>query len=106
MNIQFTIKKIYVFPQSGQFTNVIGKLDWEVRVSEGLAESFGVGETLLNTDNITNFVPVEQVTEAQMIEWLKQAEGGEQFLQTLQAIHAPQVAWKARQFGLVPWEAV
>ena len=104
MNIEFTIKKVYVFPQRGEHTNVIGKLDWEVRLSEGLAESMGMGETLLDVDNIANFVPAEQVTNEQMIEWVKAAEGGEAFLMTLRQIHAPHIALKSRQLGLVPWQ--
>ena len=105
MNIEFTIKKTYVFPQRGELTNVIGKVDWDVRVSEGLAESFGAGETLLDVDAITNFVPAQQVTDAQLIEWVKAAEGGEAFLQTLRQVHGPHLAWKQRQIGLVPWVA-
>lgn len=104
MNIEFTIKKAYVFPQRGEHTNVIGKLDWEVRLSEGLAESFGIGETLLNVDNLSGFTPADQVTNEQMIEWVKAAEGGEAFLNMLRDIHAPHIAYKQREIGLVPWQ--
>ena len=102
---QFNVEELQVFPSKNGLTNVIGLVRWSVVFTEtgtGVTSS-GMGETLLGEPPLDAFVPVDQVTEQQAIEWVIAAEGGQAFLNKLQAIHSGQLAYNAKKIGLVPW---
>lgn len=104
MQTKFTVRQIHVFPKRGNLTNVVGKVDWSVTFTKNSATSTGAGETLLDVDNINNFIEIDDVTEQMAIDWMLQKEGGDAFIQRLQKMHEPMLEFQEKMSGLVPWE--
>jgi len=104
MDTKFSVRKMYVFPKKGDNVNVVGKVDWAVTFSRNGVTSTGVGETLLGTDNIEYFVPIDEITENVVIQWVIAKEGGQQFIQRLQQIHEPNLQYQEKMAGMVEWE--
>jgi hypothetical protein len=102
---QFNVEELHVFPSKNGLTNVVGLVLWSVVFTDTAtgAISTGMGETLLGDPNPAAFVPVENVTEATAIDWVIAAQGGQTFVDQLQAIHAGQLAYNVQKIGLVPW---
>ncbi len=87
MNLTFKITGVLALPQLAEHENVVARVDWAVAAQEGSLFSKGGGQTLLDTTEITDFVPADQLTEEQLIQWVIAAEGGQKFLDDLTAFH-------------------
>lgn len=100
MNIKFSIMQVFA---KGVDTvqPIIAKVIWQVVFSEDGVESLGAGETLLSAPvDGQPFTPIDQVTEDQIIQWVIDQEGGQNFVDQLTAIHTPALELKKRQVGL------
>jgi hypothetical protein len=105
---QFNVEQLQVFPSKNGLTNVVGLVQWSVVFTDTVsgATSTGMGETLLGDPNPAQFVPVGNVTHQMAIDWMVAAQGGQTFVDQLQAIHAGQLAYNVQKIGLVPWSPV
>lgn len=70
----WSILQTAVLPQSGEHTNVVQSVKWQVLLSDGVNYVVKSGETVL-APPINGFTPYEALTEAQVVAWVKEALG-------------------------------
>ena len=77
---QWTISALNCIPQVGDMTDYVLTSHWRCTGDDGEGHSGQVYSTVNFTvdPEKTNFVPFDQITEAQAIEWTQQALGEEQ----------------------------
>lgn len=73
--------RVDVYPTQGEFTNVIHKIHYVVTggidYSTVPITAMCMGTIPLNTDGITNFVPFDELTSEQTVNWTKTGMGEE-----------------------------
>jgi hypothetical protein len=67
--------------------NVVVLVGWTLRFTKGEFESIAGGESVMDTSNLAEFTPLEQITLAQLEQWVVAAQGGEQFMNEMRAYH-------------------
>ncbi len=77
-------KTVDAYPLVGDNADVVYNVHWRVTgVSdqvdpEGNAyQASGIGTQILNTEDITDFIPFDQLTNDQVVQWVKDAMGEE-----------------------------
>ncbi len=82
---EWNCKTVDVHPTEGEYTDVVYNVHWIVTgVSDQLDPqeqpytSTSIGTQILNTEDITDFIPIEDVTNDQVVAWTKAAMGEEQ----------------------------
>ena len=78
-------KTVDVYPTQGANTNVVYNVHWKVNGTSNQLDSNGMpitasarGSQILTTDNITNFVSFENLTNEIAVGWTKGAIGAEE----------------------------
>jgi hypothetical protein len=89
MNVKFSITRALVKPGDGTRTNVVAKVFWDVTFERNGLESKGMGFTLLDAPEGPSFVEFDQLTEQQLVDWVRAKEGGQTYIDMLTAIHEP-----------------
>jgi len=86
MNITYdwNCKTVDAYPLVGENTNIIYNVHWRVTAvsdqvdSEGNAfEVSAIGTQVLNTEDTAEFIPFDQLTNDQVVQWVKSAMGEE-----------------------------
>lgn len=105
MTIQrsFQIEEVNVYPEHNGQQNVIRRVIVRVTFSKDGAESVGIIESVLNVSDLSNFVPIEQLTDQQIIDWAINAQGGEALLSNLEAVHQEELSYRATFAGTVKY---
>lgn len=69
--ISYTFKKIRVFtdPSIPDHENVISKVDWTVEFTDGVNKAIAGGTSNIDTSNLQNFIPAENVTDELLMQW-------------------------------------
>lgn len=88
MNHTIKITGVYALPEYKGHKDVITKINWEITFERDGFTSLSGGETVLDIENITEFIPASQVTEAQLVSWVLAKEGGNAFITMLEGIHS------------------
>ena len=70
-----------VYPTEGELKDVVYNVHWIVTGSDGSVQSSIYGTQILNTSDITNFIPVDQLTNEEIVAWTQSAIGKEQVAQ-------------------------
>lgn len=94
MNITRVLAAVYVYPEHMGRVNVIRRVDWFLCFEEGGFRSDAFIETTLDVDNITNFIPANQVGNDRVLQWAFDAQGGEGFVDLIRGHHADEIAQK------------
>lgn len=103
--VELTLNQIFVWPQQNGLNNVIGKVNWSISFNRNGAQSRGQVDTLLSQPQAAEFVPIEQVTPDQALDWALAAQGGTAYVDYLYRIHHNErLTYLERQVGLVPWD--
>lgn len=102
MNYTITITSVRVFPQIAGYANVIAKAGWTIDFEHNGFTSRGMGETTFNVDDIQSFTPFEEVTKEQLVGWIIEREGGQQFIDMLTQIHGAAISAKALDAATQP----
>jgi hypothetical protein len=81
--ITWVIEKIQALPVLGEHTNVIQLVNWRATAKKDTYTSTTYGAVQLPPPT-NGFIPLENLTEAQVIQWVKDALGTEQlaFIET------------------------
>ena len=87
LNYDFKITNVEALPQHLGYENVVVKVQWVAEYSRNGFKSIGAGVTRFSPDTLENFIPLAQVTERQMADWVVNAEGGEAFVKMLAKAH-------------------
>ena len=85
ITINWNCKTVDAYPSVGELTDVVYNVHWRVT---GISEEFdsqgnpyqatNIGTQTLNTEDITDFIPVDELTNGQVTEWVKSTMGEEQ----------------------------
>ena len=78
-------KTVDAYPQDGEYADLVYNVHWRVTgvsdelKSDGTAYSVtNIGTQSLNTSDVTEFIPFEDLTNEVVVEWTKAAMGEEQ----------------------------
>ena len=78
-------KTVDVYPTDGEYTDVVYNVHWIVTGTsdeldpEGVAYSSGsIGTQTLSVEDITDFIPFADLTNAESVAWTQEAMGAEQ----------------------------
>lgn len=104
-DITYTFKKMAVLtdPSVEGYDNVIKKIVWRMTFTDGVSESIGMGETILDTSDLSNFINADEVTDEILEDWVINKEGGTSFIDTMINIHRPHIERKTQEDGLVTY---
>lgn len=82
--ITWNCKTVDVYPTDGSLTDVVYNVHWiatgtssEVDAEGNAYSATSIGTQVLDTSNITNFIPIEDLTNAEVVAWTKLAMGAE-----------------------------
>jgi hypothetical protein len=101
MNITYKLYEVGVLPTVGGHQNVVARVRWGIEYEESGVVSMAAGESLLNVNDIQSFIPIEQLSREQVIDWAFATHGGDSFLQTMLTYHTQQVNYQKAQIGIV-----
>lgn len=104
MNITRKIYQLGVQPQIDPHTNVVAFVQWGLSFSRNGHESVAMVATYLPLNDLSNFIPVQQLTKDQIIDWCVAVEGGEQFINNLTHIHERQLDVMERRAGVAKFD--
>jgi hypothetical protein len=77
-------KTVDVYPKDGEFTDVVYNVHWIVvgsDDSETPLQASAYGTQVLNTSDITDFKPFDQLTNEEVVAWTKSTMGEEAVLE-------------------------
>ena len=107
MAIQVTneIKKLDVIESQGDASNVIKRVVWEITFTDPEistdVESTMLACAILDTNNITGFVDIDNLTDTQILEWAYAKHGGaDNFIPMVTPNHIAEIQRRAECFGL------
>jgi len=82
--ITWNCKTVDVYPTDGSLTDVVYNVHWiatgissEVDAEGNAYVSTAIGTQMLDTSDITNFTPIEDLTNAEVVAWTQAAMGAE-----------------------------
>ena len=85
INYEWDCRTVDVYPSKEDLANVVYNVHWRVTgLSEELDsqenpyQATNIGIQTLNTEDITDFIPVNELTNEQVTEWVKSAMGEEE----------------------------
>ena len=70
MKFTWAVKQLNVIPFNGSHTDVVHSIAWEVTGVDNEDSASSSGALSVNTDDIQNFVPYENLTEEQVLSWV------------------------------------
>lgn len=103
----WVMNKLYCHQEYDGYANVVYKVHWERTVSNEAGVTASIwGEDNLDVDNIVDFVPFENLTPAEVVDWVENALGparlkeiNDYLIQTLRTIES-----NSSLISEKPWE--
>lgn len=86
LNYNLFLEEISVYPQLLEKENVIQRVIWRTVFYDSELEDEQVtyyAETLLDTNDLSNFVQIEDLTKDQILEWALSARGGQTYIDNI-----------------------
>jgi hypothetical protein len=77
MNYTWTINQMDCYPQYEGQTNVVWNAVWELSATDGVITCYITGNQSLTYIAGTAYTPYSQLTEAQVVGWVKEAMGAD-----------------------------
>jgi len=79
INYNWNCRTVDVYPQSGEYANVVRSVRWVLTGTHEEVEELVIrrGVHTFEVDNIIDFIPFEELTNAQITEWVKDEMGSE-----------------------------
>lgn len=102
-NITYTFERNRIFtdPSITTHENVISKVDWLIHFTDGVSTSTAAGTTYIDTSNLENFIPIENITDENLFEMVLDKMGGENFINQLLQYHSDNVSNLTREKNFV-----
>lgn len=94
MNITRALVAVFVHPEYAGRQNVVRRVHWVLKFEDAGTVSNAFVETFLDVDNITNFIPANQIGNDRVLQWAFDAQGGDAFVDSLREYHAEQINYK------------
>lgn len=83
-------KTVDVYPTDGDYTDVVYNVHWIVTGKDADVSATSIGTQVLDTSEITDFMPFEELTNERLVAWTKAAMGDEQ-VESIEAGIASQI---------------
>lgn len=86
LNYNLFLEEVGVYPLFLEKENVIQRVIWRVVFSDTELEDEHItyyAETLLDINNISNFIQIEDLTKDQILEWALNAQGGQSYIDNI-----------------------
>jgi hypothetical protein len=99
------LHQVQVFKDKDGHQDVVGLVRWAVQFERNALVSVAGVETLLDTSNIQDFTPVEQLTKEQVLAWAYSAQGGDAFVEVIRQYHENDLDQQEQRLGLVTYSA-
>lgn len=79
INYTWDCRTVDVYPTKGELEKVVYNVHWRLTGTDenGISETI-IGTQLLDTENITSFIPTEELTNEQITKWVEESIGEEQ----------------------------
>lgn len=103
LEVTKVIQQKLVYPSKGGYTNLIGMVEWSIIFNVDGIESIASINTMLNTDSVVNFKPIEELADDEIIAMCLVHEGGEGFVDMLLEQHAPVIEYRRMMSQLEPY---
>lgn len=100
---EIQLREIFVYPEFNGHQNVLRKVFWSIKFMRDGVESVATGESILDVSNLQNFVSIDQLTDAQILEWAITTEGGSAFVEQLQSRHEEFLDYHLLSLGTVSY---
>jgi len=78
-------KTVDVYPTDGEYTDVVYNVHWRLTGTSDQLDPAGnaysvtnIGTEMVSTSDITNFTPIEEVTNTEVTAWVQTSMGAEQ----------------------------
>lgn len=98
--ITWSITSMVIIPQVNQYSDYAWQVSWRCSATDGTnTQSIESGLTFYPAQQGQPYTPYDQLTEAQVIEWVKQALGAEKTAQTEAVVTSALTAMPAP----LPW---
>jgi len=85
INYTWNCRTVDAYPQDGDYTDVVYNVHWIVTGTSDVIDPEGnpysatsIGTQVLDTSEITDFIPFDELTNEQAVSWTKSAMGEEQ----------------------------
>lgn len=92
----WSVKEINIVPSENNLESVVKVVNWNVKGVDGDLSAELNGSIVLNKPDPLNFVPFEEITESDVISWVK-GTIGEEMTKTAEADVAAQILYKTQQ---------
>lgn len=100
-NISKQIQAVYVIPEHSGQQNVIRRVMWSIKFERGGFSSTAFVETFLDISVLDQFIPANEVGNERVLQWAFDAQGGDDFIASIQSHHEEQIDYAASIAGHV-----
>ena len=94
MNITRALIAVFVYPEYAGRQNVVRRVHWILKFEDAGIVSNAFVETFLDVDNITNFIPANQIGNDRVLQWAFDAQGGDAFVDSVRPYHEEQINYQ------------
>lgn len=106
INFEWKIEQMEVYPEKNGYSNVVFNIHWRCNASDENYFATSYGTVAVIFDEKSEFVPYDDLSKNQVINWVKNSLGNDQvkkiedgLLEKIDKMKKPTVAIK-----LLPWE--
>jgi len=92
---------MYTYPERFGNTNVVGKVEWKCTFNWQGFESMGVGETALRIAPDESFIPLDQLTKQNIIDFVISSNGGPNWIERMKELHLDQLVRMKHQSMMI-----
>jgi hypothetical protein len=98
----FYVDKVYVQQYQG-CPNSVARVRWLCEMSRGGVKIYGGGETYLNPPSPYGFIPISQLTAAQVLDWVIDVNGGQAWVDVYVSDHEDAMQRAERNAQMQIW---
>jgi len=102
INITYKLQRVHTIPVKDAFTDVIGKVEWEILFSDGVSTSSAMIETLLDTSDLieADFRAFSVMNKTEILALAKAQVGLDELLASITKPHEEQVTRLSLSAGM------
>lgn len=95
--------QVNVYPEYAGRQNVVRHVMWAIKFERAGFSSTAFVETFLDADNISEFVPANEIGTERLLQWAFEAQGGDAFLAHVQPRNEEEIDLQIAKAGQVPY---
>lgn len=98
----FYVNKVYV-EQHPDCPNSVARVAWICEMTRGTVKVYGAGVTYLTPPSPQGFIPIDQLTAQQVVDWVTQTQGGQAWVDSYVALHEDAMQMAERNAQMQNW---